>query len=141
METLPLKIVKIKESFSDCASKEMLYQRIIDWGKRLKVLDDRWKTEENRVSGCQSILYLHASHRDGLMYFSAASDALISSGLAALLIEAYSGENPETILTSTPTFFEEIGIASSLTPGRANGFASLFFKMQQTSVPYLLAPA
>ena len=128
----------IKQSFAHCTSNEEIYQTIMEWGKRLPPFKDAWKIDANLVSGCQSVMYLHAHLEDGKLYFAAASDALISAGLAALMIEAYRGYTPEALLTTPPTFLEEIGIPGTLTPGRANGLASLFLKMKQTALSYLL---
>ena len=128
---------EIKAIFSDCHSPEAMYQLIMEWGKKLPPFDPKWKKEENLVSGCQSLMYLHATFEECKIYFSAKSEALISAGLAALLIEVYSGESPETILTCPPKFLDEIGIPLSLTPGRANGLANLHLKMKQKSMHYL----
>lgn len=123
--------------FSSLPSREALYGEIMTWGKKLTPFDPAWKTEENRVTGCQSIMYLH-SRLDGTnVVFYASSDALISAGLAALLLEVYSGEPAETILLSPPQFLEELGIPSVLTPGRANGLASLYLKMKQEALRHL----
>ncbi|MFZ0565155.1 MAG: SufE family protein [Chlamydiales bacterium] len=141
MSSLEQKFEAIKTSFSDCTSPAMKYQRIMNWGKKLPPFDPQWEKEENLVSGCQSTLYLHAVEAKNKIYFSATSDALISAGLAALLIEAYSGEKPETILTYPPRFLDELEIPISLTPGRANGLASLYLKMKQEALKYLLLQA
>lgn len=124
--------------FSSLPSREALYGEIMAWGKKLSPFDPAWKTEENRVAGCQSVMYLY-SHLEGpQVIFYAASDALISAGLAALLIEVYSGEPAETILLSPPQFLEDLGIPSVLTPGRANGLASLYLKMKQEALRHLV---
>lgn len=136
MRSLP-QVKAIKESFSDCTSPAMKYQRIMQWGKKLPPFDAKWRTEGNLVSGCQSKLYLHTIEIKQRIYFSAESDALISAGLAALLIEAYNGETAEAILTSPPQFLDELDIPLSLTPGRANGLASLYLKMKQEALKYL----
>ncbi len=108
------------------------------WGKKLAPFDPAWKTEENRVMGCQSVMYLYNRLEGSRVFFYAASDALISAGLAALLIDVYSGEPAETILLSPPQFLEDLGIPSVLTPGRANGLASLYLKMKQEALRHLV---
>lgn len=110
----------------------------MEWGKQLPSFQAEWKVEKNLVPGCQSVMYLHAAFKEGKIYFAAASDALISAGLAAIMIEAYSGLEPEAILKTPPTFLDELGIPASLTPGRANGLASLFLKMKQEALSFLL---
>lgn len=133
------KIEILKARFSSLPSREALYQEIMEWGKKLPPFEPAWKIESNRVTGCQSLMYLHSRLEENRVYFSAASDALISAGLAALLIEIYSEEPPETILLSPPTFLEDLGIPAALTPGRANGLASLYLKMKQEALAYLIA--
>lgn len=125
--------------FSSLPSKEALYGEIMAWGKKLPPFDPAWKTEKNRVGGCQSIMYLHTELEGSQVIFYAASDALISAGLAALLIEVYSGEPAETILLSPPQFLEDLGIPSVLTPGRANGLESLYLKMKQEALRQLVS--
>lgn len=132
------KIEALKLQFALLNSREALYQQIMEWGKRLPPFNPAWKMEENRVAGCQSTMYLYAHFENSKLYFYADSDALISAGLASLLIAAYSGEPAETILLTPPTFLEELGIPSALTPGRANGLASLYLKMKQDAVRFLL---
>jgi len=129
---------KIKESFSKCSSQEEVYQKIMEWAKHLPPFQSEWKVEANLVPGCQSVMYLHACFKEGKLFFAAHSDALISTGLAAILIEAYSGMDPEILLKTPPTFLDDLGIPSSLTPGRANGLASLFLKMKQEALKCLL---
>ncbi len=134
------KIAALKQIFSQLASPELLYKEIMEWGKKLLPFKDEWKIEENRVIGCQSLMYLHTEmHADHVdtVHFYATSDALISAGLAAILIEIYGHESPEDILKTQPTFLDEMGIPSALTPGRANGLASLYLKMKQEAVKYL----
>jgi cysteine desulfuration protein SufE len=124
----------IHTEFSLCTSKEAIYLKIMEWGKKLPPFDPAWKTDENRVTGCQSLMYLHSSYSEGHLQFFADSDALISKGLAALLISYYEGKTPEFILKNQPIFLEELGILESLTPGRANGVASLYQKMREKAV-------
>jgi cysteine desulfuration protein SufE len=131
------KIEALISHFSSLPSREALYSEIMLWGKKLQPFEAEWKKETNRVMGCQSIMYLYSCLENSRVYFYATSDALISAGLAALLIEVYSGEPAETILLSPPQFLEDLGIPSLLTPGRANGLASLFLKMKQEALSHL----
>lgn len=136
---MSLKKQKLVAEFADCTHPEMIYRKIIEWGKKLPPFNPDWKTEENLVTGCQSLMYLHSEIKERHLYFYAASDALISAGLAALMLEAYNGQSPETVLTHPPDFLDAIGIPASLTPGRANGLASLYLKMKQEALKHLLA--
>ena len=129
---------KIKALFAACSTDDAKYQKIIELGKSQKGLDAQHKISENIVSGCQSVMYLHSSKEEGKVYFSAASDALISAGLAALLTQVYSGELPEVILKHPPTYIEELGISASLTPNRANGLYSVHLRMKQDALKLLM---
>lgn len=119
-------------------SPEQIYQKLIELGKTLPPFNATWEIEENLVSGCQSVMYLHCEVKDDKLYFHAKSDALISAGLAALMCEKYSGMRAEEVLKTPPAFLDELGIPASLTPGRANGLASLFLKMKQQALQTLL---
>lgn len=122
------------EEFALCKDREEIYQKIMNFGQKLPSFNPEWKKEENRVMGCQSLMYLHTEAREGRLFFYADSDALISKGLASLLIFAYSGRSAEEILKSQPTDFQKLGIIDILTPGRANGFSSLFFRIKQEAL-------
>lgn len=125
---------EMKQVFADCKSTEEKYQKIIDLGRDNPAIPDPFKTGEFRVTGCQSLMFLHSELRDGLMYFEAEANALISNGLAVLLLRVYNGESPEAVLKCPPSYLEELEINSSLTPGRANGLASLYLRMQQDAI-------
>jgi len=129
---------QIKEIFQACPSEQARYAKIIDLGKSLPTYPEAWKEPSHFVPGCQSQMYLHADLKEGKVYFQATSDALISAGLAAILILAYDGESPETILKVPPTYLEDLGISASLTPSRANGLYSIHLKMKQEALRLLL---
>ena len=124
---------QLKALFAACSSKEEKYQKIIELGQKLPPLDKSFKTEENLVQGCQSIMHLHCWEEDGKLFFLADSAALISKGLAALLIFVYSGQPKEALLNSPPSFLSELGIEKALSPGRSNGLLNLFLKMRAFS--------
>lgn len=92
------------------------------------------KTSERIVSGCQSIVYLSTKMDQGKIYFNAFSEALISAGLAALLIQTYNGEDPAVLIKCPPTFLQELDITSSLSPARSNGLANIYLRMQQEAL-------
>src|SRR5690349_3092027 len=112
------KQLKTKELFANCSTPQMKYEKIIELGRALPHFPAEFKTDCRRVSGCQSQMYLHASFREGKMYFQAYSEALISAGLAALLLTVYHNESPEVILSCPPQFLEDLGIHGSLSPSR-----------------------
>jgi cysteine desulfuration protein SufE len=127
-----------KEEFASCHTVEEVYHQIIALGKKLPFFDPSWKTEENRVVGCQSLMYLHVEQKEGKLFFSAFSEALISAGLAALLVFFYNEKTPEEILKTPPTFLVELKIPESLTPSRANGLSSLYTHIKKEALKCLL---
>lgn len=125
---------EMKALFAHCENEEQKYQMIITMGREQPPLSDVEKKNENIVKGCQSTVYLTSSLVEGKILFAAESDALISSGLAAVLIRVYSGETPETVLKCAPDYLEELGLSASLTPGRANGLYSIHLRMKQDAL-------
>ncbi len=125
---------KLKEIFQSFSSPDEKYEKIIEMGRMLPPISPAAKIEENLVQGCQSLLYLETHLKDGLIYFNADSEALISKGLAALLIEVYSGQPPEALFKEPPLFLKEIGLHQALSIARSNGLASLYKKMQQEAI-------
>ncbi|MGE3954645.1 MAG: SufE family protein [Parachlamydiales bacterium] len=126
------KELRVRALFKGLTTPEEKYKKIIEFGQELPPMS--LQEEAHLVPGCQSRVYL-APHVEGrLLYLSAASDALISAGLAHLLVAVYSGETPEAILRTPPTFFKELGILSSLSPGRANGLASMWRRIQELAL-------
>lgn len=128
----------IKELFANCHDADARYQRLIQLGKQLPTLKEINKIPENLVSGCQSTMYLSSYLHEGRVFFEAESDALISAGLAALLIHVYSGEIAEVILKFPPDYIQELGIPASLTPSRANGLYSMHLHMKRKALGHLL---
>lgn len=129
---------QIKKLFSSCHSKEEKYLKIIELARENPSMDPKYKIRENVVPGCQSTMYLRSYMKDGVVLFEADSEALISSGLAALLIQVYSGETPETLLKCPPDYLEELGISASLTPNRANGLYHIHLRMKQDALKLLV---
>lgn len=128
----------LKERFLGC-SQEQKYEKIIELGRSLPKMKESEKIPENIVKGCQSIVYLSSELLEGKLKFSASSDALISSGLAMLLIQIYDEEPPETVLQCPPLFLDELGIHASLTPGRSNGLSNIYLRMKQEALKFLVA--
>lgn len=129
---------EVKKLFDRATSQESKYQKIIELGKQLSPYPPGLKTPEHLVSGCQSTLYLASTLSSGRITFSAHSDALISAGLAYILLYVYSDQPPEALLKCPPHFLDELGIPGALSPSRSNGLSSLFLKMQQEAVKYLV---
>ena len=108
--------------FDDWADK---YQHLIDQGRHLPAMKPEWQTEEYQLKGCQSVVYFASEEKDGLLYFSASSDAAIVQGLIALLLRVYSARKPAEILSVEPVFLSEIGLDKHLSPTRKTGLASM----------------
>lgn len=117
---------KIVEEFSQLPGWEERYRRIIDLGKELKPLSEEFKTEDLKVKGCQSQVWIHAElNSKNQVVFTADSDALIVKGLIALLLKVYSEQTPEFILKTQPDFISELELGSHLSPSRANGLFAM----------------
>ena|ERR1700722_2134434 len=129
---------QVKLLFAECTTSAQKYEKIIELGRQLPLYPPELKTPERLVKGCQSTMYLHSEIIDGNIFFQAHSEALISAGLAALLLKVYHGEPPEAILRCHPQFLEELGVYGALSPGRANGLASLFQRMKQEALNFLI---
>lgn len=128
------KQAQMKNLFAGCKTTEEKYQKIIELGKTLPRFEDDYKTKANIVQGCQSILYLSSRLENGKIFFKVDSEALISAGLAALLIGIYNGESPETVIKCPPLFIQELGLQDALSPSRSNGLASMYLRMKQDSL-------
>ncbi len=129
----------LKESFYPFNSQEEKYQLIIELGQAAPPMSPDDQVEENLVAGCQSLLYLKVECVGGLLALQATSDALISAGLAQLLIQTYDGESPEAVFKCPPLFLKEIGLFEALSPSRSNGLKSLYQKLQKESLKFLVS--
>jgi cysteine desulfuration protein SufE len=112
------------------------YKYIIKLGQKLDPLDEEHKVEENLVRGCQSQVWLVTEQEDGKIIFKADSDAAITKGLVAMLVNFYSGESPDTILQTDPEFIDKIGMQQHLSPTRSNGLASMVKQMKIYAMAY-----
>ncbi len=101
------------------------YQYIIDLGRDLPEFPADWRTEDRRIHGCQSQVWLRTDCADGRLSFAAVSDSAIVSGLIAILMRVYSGKRPEEIVAATPEFIAAIGLDAHLSPTRSNGLNSM----------------
>lgn len=101
------------------------YEYLIDLGKNLAPYPDLSKTDDRLIKGCQSRVWLDYQMKDGKLWFTADSDAIITKGIISLLVSIYSGRTPEEIASSDFSFIEKIGLKENLSPTRANGLASM----------------
>lgn len=119
-------IVEEFSAFDDWMDK---YALLIDLGNSLESLDEKYKTENNLIEGCQSRVWLQADYKDGKVIFRGESDAVIVKGLVSLLINVLSGHTPDEILNSELYFIEKIGLKEHLSPTRSNGLLAMVKQM------------
>lgn len=116
--------------FSDWSER---YQYLIDLGRKLPPFPEAWKTEEHRLHGCQSMVWIVPETRGGALHFHAISDSAIVSGLIHLALRVYSGRSPEEILATEPDYVADIGLARQLSPTRSNGLAAMLGFIRQAA--------
>ncbi|MDY5077155.1 MAG: SufE family protein [Bacteroidaceae bacterium] len=127
---------EIIQEFADFDDWMDRYQLLIDLGSSQPKLDDKYKTEQNLIDGCQSRVWLQADMRDGLLHFQAESDALIVKGIVALLVRVLSDHTPQEILVADLYFIESIGLREHLSPTRSNGLLSMLRQMKLYALAY-----
>ncbi len=106
------------------------YAYIIDLGNALPPIDEKYKTPEHLIEGCQSRVWLNAEYRDGKVYYTADSDAIIVKGIISMLIDVLSGHTPQEILDSDLHFIDAIGLSTHLSPTRSNGLLAMVKQMR-----------
>ena len=115
----------IRDEFAFFGDWSERYQYLIDLGRKLPVFPDEWKTEEHRLHGCQSMVWIVGSGDARRLDFQAISDSAIVSGLVYLALRVYSGRSAQEILATAPDYIAEIGLAKHLSPTRSNGLTAL----------------
>ena len=105
------------------------YAMLIEMGKECPIIDPQYRNDHYLINGCQSRVWLHAEKRDGKIYFTADSDAVITKGIINLLIKVFSGQTPADILAADMSFLDEIGLKEHLSPTRSNGLLSMVKQM------------
>ncbi|XP_076926294.1 sufE-like protein 1, chloroplastic/mitochondrial [Bidens hawaiensis] len=137
LEQIPQKLQEIIKLFQSVQDPKAKYEQLLFYGKNLKPLDAQFKTEENKVKGCVSQVWLRAyfdNLDDKNVIFEADSDALITIGLAALLVQGLSGSPVQEIVKISPDFIVLLGLQQSLSPSRNNGFLNMFQLMQRKAL-------
>lgn len=127
---------EVVEEFSDFDDWMDKYQLLIDLGNELKPLDEKYKTEQNLIDGCQSRVWLQCDFVDGNLVFTADSDALIVKGIIALLIQVISGHTPKEILDADLYFIDKIGLRDHLSPTRSNGLLAMVKQIKAYALAY-----
>jgi cysteine desulfuration protein SufE len=126
-------IINEFDIFDDWMDK---YNYLIELGKSLPLIDEKHKTESNLIQGCQSRVWLHASYDGKLIHFTADSDAVITKGIANLLIRAFSAHTPQEILDSSTEFLNDIGLTQHLSPTRSNGMLSMIKQIKMYALAF-----
>ena len=112
------------------------YNYLIELSRDLPLINPKLKVKENLIHGCQSKVWLNAEYKDGLIWFSADSDAIITKGIIALLIRVLSGRDPEEVMQSDLWFIDKIGLRQNLSPTRSNGLLSMVKQMKLYALAY-----
>ncbi len=112
------------------------YQYIIDLGKDLPIIDEKYKVEENLIKGCQSKVWLHAELVDGKIIFTADSDAIITKGIVGLVISVFSGHTPKEIIDADLFFIDKIGLQEHLSPTRSNGLLAMLKQIKMYAIAF-----
>jgi cysteine desulfuration protein SufE len=128
--TIPETEQQIIEDFSVFDDWMDKYNYLIEAGKSLKVIDPKYKVQNNLISGCQSRVWLHSWYEEGKVYFAADSDAVITKGLVSLMIRVLDGQSPDDIIKAELGFIDEIGLKEHLSPTRSNGLVSMVKQMK-----------
>ncbi|MDR6969078.1 cysteine desulfuration protein SufE [Flavobacterium arsenatis] len=127
---------EIVEEFSMFDDWDERYQYVIDLGKSLPLIEEKYKVEENTIKGCQSKVWLHGEEIDDKIVFTADSDAIITKGIIAVLIRAFSNHKASDILEADTKFIDEIGLKEQLSPTRANGLVSMIKQIKMYALAF-----
>ena len=127
---------EIIDEFSMFDDWEERYQYMIDLGKSLPLIDEKYKTDNNIIKGCQSKVWVHAELNDDKVVFTADSDAIITKGIIAILIRVFSNQHPKDIIEANTDFIDKIGLKEHLSPTRANGLVSMIKQLKMYAIAY-----
>jgi len=127
---------EIIEEFSMFDDWMQRYEYIIELGKSLPLINEEYKTDENLIKGCQSKVWLHGEQKDDTIVFTADSDAILTKGIIAILIRAFSNQNAEDIINADTEFIDEIGLKEHLSATRANGLVSMIKNIKMYALAF-----
>lgn len=133
IEDTEKEIIEEFEMFDDWMGK---YEYLIDLGKSLPLIDEKYKTEDKIIKGCQSQVWMHSELINGKVVFTADSDAIITKGMVALMIRVLSNHTPDEIINAKLDFVEKIGLTKHLSPTRSNGLVSMIKQMKLDAIAY-----
>ena len=126
-------IIKEFETFKEWMDK---YNYLIELSDDLPVIDEKYRTDEYLIKGCQSNVWLYASFKDGVIKYTADSDAIITKGIVALLIRVFSDRTPQEIMNTDLYFIDKIGLKQHLSPARSNGLLAMIKQMKLYAIAY-----
>lgn len=126
-------IIEEFEIFDDWMQK---YEHLIDLGKSLPMIDEKHRTDDRLIKGCQSRVWMHSELKDGKVIYTADSDAIITKGMVALMVRVLSGHTPDEIINADLGFVETIGLTRHLSPTRSNGLLSMIKQMKLDALAY-----
>ncbi|WP_047418009.1 SufE family protein [Cellulophaga sp. Hel_I_12] len=112
------------------------YEYMIELGKALPLIDEKYKIDDNVIKGCQSKVWVHAELEDDKLVFTADSDAIITKGIIAILVRAFSNQKPQDIIDADTQFIDDIGLKEHLSPTRANGLVSMIKQLKLYAIAY-----
>ncbi|WP_370390193.1 SufE family protein [uncultured Winogradskyella sp.] len=127
---------EIIDEFSMFEDWEERYQYMIDLGKTLPLIDEKYKTDDHIIKGCQSKVWVHAEMDKDKVKFTADSDAIITKGIIAILIRVFSNQSPQDIIEANADFIDKIGLKEHLSPTRANGLVSMIKQLKMYAIAY-----
>lgn len=127
---------ELVEEFSFFDDWMQRYEHMIDLGKSLPLIKDKYKTDDNIIKGCQSKVWMHAELEEAKLIFTADSDAIITKGIIAILIRVFSKQHPDEILNADTKFIDQIGLKEHLSPTRANGLVSMIKQIKMYALAY-----
>jgi cysteine desulfuration protein SufE len=133
IEETEQEIIEEFEIFDDWIGK---YEYLIDLGKSLPLINERYKTENKLIKGCQAQVWLHSELKDGKVIFTADSDAIITKGMVALMIRVLSNHTPDEIMNAKLDFVDTIGLTKHLSPTRSNGLVSMIKQMKMYALGF-----
>ena len=136
METIEAVQKEIIEEFSMFDDWMQLYEYIIELGKSLPLIAPEFKSDDYIIKGCQSKVWVHADLQGTKLIFTADSDAIITKGIIAILIRAYSNQHPDEILNANTDFIDKIGLKEHLSHTRANGLVSMIKQMKMYALAF-----
>ena len=127
---------EIVDEFSMFDDWMQRYEYMIELGKSLPLIEEQYKTQANIIKACQSQVWVHAELKDDKLVFTADSDAIITKGIIAILVRAFSNQRPQAIIDADTKFIDEIGLKEHLSPTRANGLVSMIKQLKLYAVAY-----